>query len=118
MPQLPDVPWHTEVLKTNDDYRHKHRCIHNEENYCNFLKEKCRGSAHCNYYKEIQRKSQLVRSKGYILVFRKTKTSESMYWYEQNKEDAYADAKLLRNKGYIVERLYEGPNNCRIYVKD
>ena len=41
-----------------------------------------------------------------------------MYWYEQNKEDAYSDAKLLRSKGYIVERLYEGPNNCKIYIKD
>jgi len=61
---------------------------------------------------------QLVKSKGYILVFKKDKKSESMYWYEQNKEDAYADAKLLKNKGYIVERLYEGPNNCKIYIKD
>ena len=61
---------------------------------------------------------QLVKSKGYILVFKKDKKSGSMYWYEQNKADAYSDAKLLRSKGYIVERLYEGPNNCRIYVKD
>ena len=61
---------------------------------------------------------QLVKSKGYILVFKKDKKSGSMYWYEQNKADAYSDAKLLRSKGYIVERLYEGPNNCRIYIKD
>ena len=46
---------------------------------------------------------QLVKSKGYILVFKKDKKSGSMYWYEQNKEDAYSDAKLLRSKGYIVE---------------
>ena len=61
---------------------------------------------------------QLVKSKGYILVFKKDKKSGSMYWYEQNKADAYSDAKLLRSKGYIVERLYEGPNNCKIYIKD
>lgn len=61
---------------------------------------------------------QLVKSKGYILVFKKDKKSESMYWYEQNKDDAYSDTKLLKGKGYIVERLYEGPNNCRIYIKD
>ena len=61
---------------------------------------------------------QLVKSKGYILVFKKDKKSGSIYWYEQNKADAYSDAKLLRSKGYIIERLYEGPNNCKIYIKD
>lgn len=61
---------------------------------------------------------QLVKSKGYILVFKKDEKSGSIYWYEQSKEDAYSDATLLKDKDYIIERIYEGPTNCKIYIKE
>ena len=118
MPQLPDVPWHPEVLKTNDDYRHKHRCTHNNNNYCKFLKEKCRGSAHCNYYDEVKCDIKLVKNRGYILVYKQTKNSESKYLYEACQDDLKEDVKMLKSRGYIVERYYEGPAGARIYVRD
>lgn len=61
---------------------------------------------------------QLVKNKGYILVFKKTKNSGSNYMYEANLDDLMEDIKLLKKKKYIIERYYEGPVGARIYVRD
>ena len=51
---LAGVPWHIEVLKKDDDQRHRSRCIYynREDKYCRYHIEQCRGSSHCEYYKE------------------------------------------------------------------
>lgn len=50
------VPYHHEVLtkKEDDPKRHKRRCEYfKADNNCGIYGGKCRGSAHCPYYSEL-----------------------------------------------------------------
>lgn len=55
--RLTGVPWHVEkmIREEGDDRRHRSRCVYYQgkvDNFCSYYCEKCRGSAHCDHYKE------------------------------------------------------------------
>lgn len=55
--RMTGTPWHVEkyTRKDGDDRRHRSRCIYYRKHdaYCSQVVGKCRGSAHCSYYKEL-----------------------------------------------------------------
>ncbi len=57
--QMQGSPWHTEIFtkKPGDVKRHRSRCIYysKDNSRCSFYTEKCRGSAHCEHYKECEK---------------------------------------------------------------
>ncbi|MCR5251938.1 MAG: hypothetical protein K6E50_15195 [Lachnospiraceae bacterium] len=59
--QMQGSPWHTEIFtkKPGDEKRHRSRCIYysKDNSRCSFYVEKCRGSAHCEHYKECDKQS-------------------------------------------------------------
>ena len=61
--QLTSTPWHLERYEraTGDDRRHRSRCayLQKQDLYCSKYIEKCRGSAHCPYYKEKEIESEV-----------------------------------------------------------
>ena len=54
--RMTGTPWHIEKYTRDefDDRRHRSRCAHYQKKdaFCFRYSEKCRGSAHCPYYKE------------------------------------------------------------------
>ena len=54
--ELTGTPWHVEKVTRSegDEKRHKSRCYYHrkKDDYCLKYHEKCRGSAHCDYYTE------------------------------------------------------------------
>ena len=52
-------PWHNEVLKMSkfDSRRHKSNCIYYHDEQCEYFLERCRGSPHCDEYKEGEKLS-------------------------------------------------------------
>lgn len=50
--RMTGTPWHLETLRKNDDRRHKTKCVFFCKERCFYLCEQCRGSAHCDYYRE------------------------------------------------------------------
>ena len=54
--ELTGTPWHVEKFTRSegDEKRHRSRCFYHstKDNYCIKYCEKCRGSAHCDYYTE------------------------------------------------------------------
>ena len=54
------TPWHNEVLRmdTHDSRRHKSNCVFYQDNQCKFYIEKCRGSAHCDAYKQCEKQDE------------------------------------------------------------
>lgn len=54
--RLAGTPWHIEKHTRDefDDRRHRSRCAYFQklDAYCSRYSEKCRGAAHCPYYKE------------------------------------------------------------------
>ena len=54
--KMSGTPWHIEKMhkKDGDGRRHRSRCIYYEhtDQSCNRRMFKCKGSAHCEFYKE------------------------------------------------------------------
>lgn len=52
--ELTGTPWHIEVLQKDEDdpRRHYKWCKYYTPEMCTFRRKKCRGSAHCEHYKE------------------------------------------------------------------
>ena len=54
--KMTGTPWHVErfIREDGDDRRHRSRCIYYQKSdaHCNQYSGKCRGSAHCAYYRE------------------------------------------------------------------
>lgn len=50
--RMTGTPWHLETLHKNDDRRDRRKCVYFCKDRCFYLCEQCRGSAHCDYYRE------------------------------------------------------------------
>lgn len=54
--RMTGIPWHVEkfIREDGDDRRHRSRCIYfsKPDAHCSQYSGKCRGSAHCTYYRE------------------------------------------------------------------
>ena len=71
--EMTGTPWHVERVhrQDGDDRRHRSRCkfYRKTKAYCVHYSEKCRGSAHCEYYEEEvrdeeQKQSQIAPEKS------------------------------------------------------
>ncbi len=69
------TPWHNEVLKmdSHDSRRHKSNCVYYQDNQCRFYIEKCRGSAHCDAYKQCERHDEKQSSYSNSVIKKKRK---------------------------------------------
>lgn len=54
------TPWHLKTLRKNDDRRDKRNCVFFCKDRCFFLCEQCRGSAHCDYYREKESETKIA----------------------------------------------------------
>ena len=92
--KLSGTPWHTEFIKMNENdfRRHKSRCKYyiNEYDHCSYYSQKCIGSSHCLYYKELQNKT-LNNEKN----IKQKKSTNSIV----NKNELHGEFKIL----YIEE---------------
>ena len=56
--RMTGVPWHVEkaTRRDGDERRHKSRCVYyrKSDSFCSKYVGKCGGSAHCEYYSEIE----------------------------------------------------------------
>ena len=53
--QLEGTSWHVGYIKMSEDdeRRHKSRCKYYDDGFCDYNINKCRGSSHCQHYREI-----------------------------------------------------------------
>lgn len=59
-----------------------------------------------------------MTSRGWILVFRASKSSQAQYWFYKSKSSAEADAERLRNKGWEVVNIYQSPAHAIVITKE
>ena len=59
-----------------------------------------------------------MTSRGWILAFRASKSSQAQYWYYKSKSTAESDAERLRSKGWEVVNLYQSPTHAIVFTKE
>ena len=59
-----------------------------------------------------------MTSRGWILAFRASKSSQAQYWYYKSKSTAESDAERLRSKGWEVINLYQSPAHATVITKE
>lgn len=59
-----------------------------------------------------------MTSRGWILVFRASKSSQAQYWFYKSKSTAESDAERLRSKGWEVVNLYQSPAHATVITKE
>lgn len=78
------TPWHTETLKKDeyDDRRHRSRCVYyvKQTKHCRKHIGECRGSAHCEYYEELE--ETISRKEEKQLVEPKKLVKDNRYIYK------------------------------------
>lgn len=57
-------------------------------------------------------------NRGWILVFRASKSSPAQYWLFKTKGMALKEADRLKSKGCEIVNLYQSPNDATIYTKE
>ena len=59
-----------------------------------------------------------MTSRGWILVFRASKSSPAQYWFYKSKSSAESDAERLRSKGWEIINLYQSPAHAIVFTKE
>ena len=59
-----------------------------------------------------------MTSRGWILAFKTSKSSQAQYWFYKTKGSAESDAQRLRSKGWIVVNLYQSPIGATVITKE
>ena len=83
--KLAGTPWHAERAHRgeNDDRRYKGRCLFYsyEEEFCERYRDRCRGSAHCKYYKAISDEEFKERQVANQQAKKRAPKEDDCYWY-------------------------------------
>ena len=59
-----------------------------------------------------------MTSRGWILVFRASKSSQAQYWFYKSKSTAESDAERLRSKGWEIVNIYQSPAHATVITKE
>ena len=82
--KLSGCPWHVETLKTKDERRHNHNCMHFSNGKCNTPKSPyynflCGGSSHCSKYKRVSDEDGIMKKISKKSI---NKKDDEPYWFE------------------------------------
>ena len=59
-----------------------------------------------------------MTSRGWILVFRASKSSPAQYWFYKSKSKAESDAERLRSNGWDIVNIYQSPAHATVITKE
>ena len=59
-----------------------------------------------------------MTSRGWILAFRASKSSQAQYWFDKSKSKAENDAERLRSNGWEVVNIYQSPAHAIVITKE
>ena len=59
-----------------------------------------------------------MTSRGWILAFRASKSSQAQYWFYKSKGMAEKDAEKLRSNGWEIINIYQSPAHAIVITKE
>lgn len=123
--QMTGTPWHIEKFTRaeGDSRRHRSRCIYlqKDDSFCLKLQEKCRGTAHCSHYDEMNGLSEQLRTDPKFKAFLSAKNQskeQDKNQYPKYKNTQTIDIKEISvNPKKFAKPSLDAVNNSIIYYK-
>lgn len=115
------TPWHVSSLKMNEDdtRRHRSRCVYYKQKTkeCAFFFGKCRGSTHCDAYREVLKSSELEDDASQNGGQKPKKKSSVEQFLEEEKKKYltgcsvhhifYGNGRIEKRKGDTIRVAFE-----------